>query len=220
MVEWTERIFSQSLRPALGAPALRYVAIVARRQTPPFGHEPNRRHYAPPWGVRARGEQHSQALWRVLHNRRHTARDVRRRVTGSMEQEHQVSKGWRYIWVVNNYCDLIMDLQQDCSISVMKRLNTGDMGNLKALSRTTSGMILQDLTSSRRWLWRMTSSEMLRRVAVVRTDVSEEPIASIIRVTRIDELGTMLGSVVSSSAILVTLMMEAIRCNIPEDGIL
>jgi hypothetical protein len=33
---------------------------------------------------------------------------------------------------------------------------------------------------------------MLRRVALVRTDVSEERIASIIKVTRIGELGTML----------------------------
>jgi hypothetical protein len=32
---------------------------------------------------------------------------------------------------------------------------------------------------------------MLRRVALVITDVSEEPIASIIRVTRICELGTL-----------------------------
>jgi hypothetical protein len=31
---------------------------------------------------------------------------------------------------------------------------------------------------------------MLRRVAIVRTDVSEELSASFIRVTRIDELGT------------------------------
>jgi hypothetical protein len=39
-------------------------------------------------------------------------------------------------------------------------------------------------------MWRMVSSEMLRRVALVRTDISEEPGASFIRVTRIDELGT------------------------------
>jgi hypothetical protein len=53
---------------------------------------------------------------------------------------------------------------------------------------------------------------MLRRVALVRTDVSEEPSASFIRVTRIGELGTTLAvtvtaSVVPTSTILVTLMM-------------
>jgi hypothetical protein len=38
----------------------------------------------------------------------------------------------------------------------------------------------------------MMSSGMLRRVALVRTDVSEEPSASFIRVTGIGELGTTL----------------------------
>jgi hypothetical protein len=38
----------------------------------------------------------------------------------------------------------------------------------------------------------MVSSGVLRRVALVRTDVSEELSASIIRVTRIGELGTTL----------------------------
>jgi hypothetical protein len=38
----------------------------------------------------------------------------------------------------------------------------------------------------------MASSGMLRRVALVRTDVSEELNASFIRVRRIGELGTML----------------------------
>jgi hypothetical protein len=37
----------------------------------------------------------------------------------------------------------------------------------------------------------MASSGMLGRVAVIRTDVSEELSASIIRVTRIGELGTL-----------------------------
>jgi hypothetical protein len=40
----------------------------------------------------------------------------------------------------------------------------------------------------------MASSGMLRRVALVRTDVSEELSASIIRVTRIGELGTTFDS--------------------------
>jgi hypothetical protein len=79
----------------------------------------------------------------------------------------------------------------------------------------------------------MVSSGMLRRVALVRTDVSEDLSASFIRVTRIGELGTtrceeILGtlhfqvflrsvrrllvtaSVVPSSQILVTLMKEAL----------
>jgi hypothetical protein len=80
----------------------------------------------------------------------------------------------------------------------------------------------------------MPSSGMLRRVALVRTDVSEDYIASIIRVTRIVERGTRLlvaANVVLNSPILVTLMMEstrssetlvltrATRCNMSEDGI-
>jgi hypothetical protein len=46
----------------------------------------------------------------------------------------------------------------------------------------------------------MPSSGILRRVALVRTDVSEEPSASIIRVTRIAKLGTTLANVVPSSS--------------------
>jgi hypothetical protein len=40
----------------------------------------------------------------------------------------------------------------------------------------------------------MVSSGMLRRVALVRTGVSEEPSASFIRLTRIGEIGTTLAS--------------------------
>jgi hypothetical protein len=50
---------------------------------------------------------------------------------------------------------------------------------------------------------------MLRRVVLVRTDVSENVSASLIRVTRIGELGATLA--VPSSPILVTLMKEELR---------
>jgi hypothetical protein len=71
----------------------------------------------------------------------------------------------------------------------------------------------------------MTSSEMLRRVALVRTDVPEELSASFIRVARIDELAKTLAvtsnrrtlrrllvtaSVIPISPILVTLMKDAL----------
>jgi hypothetical protein len=55
------------------------------------------------------------------------------------------------------------------------------------LNRITT---MQDLRFSQWWLWRMPSYEMLRHVALVKTDVSEERTASIIRAT-IGELGTL-----------------------------
>jgi hypothetical protein len=93
---------------------------------------------------------------------------------------------------------------------------------------------------SRRWLCRTASSGMLRHIALATADVSKEPSASIIRVTRICEPGTALVVIsnpthaakkyyiyyvylrsvlrllittkaVPSSKILVTLMMEALR---------
>jgi hypothetical protein len=94
----------------------------------------------------------------------------------------------------------------------------------------------------------MVSSGMLRRVALVTTDVSEELSASFIRVTRMGELETTLAvtsnrrmlrrntivtpSVVPSATILVTLMKEALSSsktsvltratgrNIPDDIVL
>jgi hypothetical protein len=79
----------------------------------------------------------------------------------------------------------------------------------------------------------MESSGLLRRVALVRTDVSKE-LRDSIRVTRIGELGTTqaVTSIVPSSPVLVTLMKEALfssetsvltkptRHNISEDAIL
>jgi hypothetical protein len=89
----------------------------------------------------------------------------------------------------------------------------------------------------------MASSGVLRRVALIRTDVSEEFSVSFIRVTGIGELGPTLAvasvrkllvtaNFVPSSPILVTLKMEALsssemsvltratRRNIPEGAIL
>jgi hypothetical protein len=59
----------------------------------------------------------------------------------------------------------------------------------------------------------MVSSGLLRRVALVRTDVSEEPGASFIRMTKIGELGTTGSSETS------VLTRSTLRNN-PEDTIL
>jgi hypothetical protein len=79
----------------------------------------------------------------------------------------------------------------------------------------------------------MASSGMLRHVALVRTDVSEELSTSFIRATRIGELRTTLAVTSNRRSMrLVTLMKEALstsetlvltratRRNNPEDGIL
>jgi hypothetical protein len=62
----------------------------------------------------------------------------------------------------------------------------------------------------------MASSEMVIRVTLVRTDVTEEFSASFIRVTRIGELGTL--AVTSNRR--TRRLTRATRRNIPEDGIL
>jgi hypothetical protein len=68
----------------------------------------------------------------------------------------------------------------------------------------------------------MASSGMLGHVAIIRTNVSNVHIASIIRVARIGELGTML-AVNSNQRTLrrntTSVLTKATQRNIPEDGI-
>jgi hypothetical protein len=59
---------------------------------------------------------------------------------------------------------------------------------------------------------------MLRRVALVRTDVSEEPGASFIRLTKIGELGTTQAATSNRTRLLV--LTRATWRNNPEDTIL
>jgi hypothetical protein len=61
----------------------------------------------------------------------------------------------------------------------------------------------------------MSSSGMLRRVALVSTDVSVECSVSTIRVTTIDELGTRMEKLRSSGTFIIA---TATRRNIPDDA--
>jgi hypothetical protein len=70
----------------------------------------------------------------------------------------------------------------------------------------------------------MVSSGLLRRVALRGTDISEECIASVMRATRIGELGTMLAVTINRMEAIpsseTSVLTRATMRNIPEDGIL
>jgi hypothetical protein len=90
--------------------------------------------------------------------------------------------------------------------------------------RESNSSAVYDLWLSRRWVGTILYSGMLCRLAVVKTDVSEELSAPIIRVTIIGELGITLAvylrserrllvtpNVVLSSSIFVTMMIEVLH---------
>jgi hypothetical protein len=100
------------------------------------------------------------------------------------------------------------------------------MGKLRALysvplflnGRVTSTM--QRLVSDRLHLRRMASFGMLRRVALVGTDVSEELTASIIRMTRIGELGTTLAVTSNRRTLRINTKLLVAACVVPSSPIL
>jgi hypothetical protein len=85
----------------------------------------------------------------------------------------------------------------------------GDYEECRLLGNKNPDLTSQE-THSRRTLWKMPSSGLLRRVALVRIDVSEERRASIVFI-RCVQRWLVNANVVRNSVILVTMMMEAIR---------
>jgi hypothetical protein len=155
---------------------------------------------------------------------------------------------WTWCWVHHVFFFLICSFHRNLASRVIPRyLAVLAYGTFVPLMKIGCCLIYLFVVNMYRFgfveFWRMVSYGMLRRVALERTDVSEELSPSFIRVTRISELGTtpavtsvprwlVTAGVVPSSPILVTLMKEALgssetsvltratRRNIPEDTIL
>jgi hypothetical protein len=87
-------------------------------------------------------------------------------------------------WVLSANCFSILD------ICTHMQFRLGWNGNCD-MTLVRYGTVLYVVWGSHGGDWRMLSSGILRRVALVRTGVSEERIASMIRVTRIGKLGTL-----------------------------
>jgi hypothetical protein len=111
--------------------------------------------------------------------------------SGGYEKFHSLRHG--AVLSVGSSCDLFQAALLSDYSSLLKKEATYSFETSVAFSGIHSvDWSLHDLfTSCRIVSWRMPSSEILRRAALVITDVSEEPSASIIRVIRIGELGTL-----------------------------
>jgi hypothetical protein len=95
----------------------------------------------------------------------------------SQKQLHRLHTSHRHL-KCNNSCIVLHRFHYHCVTWLYGKLQESRRGSYSETKNT----------------WRMVSSGMLRRVALVRTDVSEEPSASFIRVARIGELGTTLAA--------------------------
>jgi hypothetical protein len=102
------------------------------------------------------------------------------------------------LWYTSSSYCLISDLERNESKTlkmkgITRRVVAGsELWLYKHDKLRTDFYCLVRCQASWRWQWTMPSSGILHRVALVRTYVSEERSSSIIRLTRIGELGTTL----------------------------
>jgi hypothetical protein len=99
-------------------------------------------------------------------------------------------------WKVNKICTCKIwgfhsSDYEECHLLGYKTPVRTSGDTLRLSYRVQSVNAMKDLRFLQQWLWRMSSSGLLHHVALVRTDILEERIASVIRVTRIGELGTL-----------------------------
>jgi hypothetical protein len=107
-----------------------------------------------------------------------------------MNEVHKpIDREYNIVWIHRSHDKPFLT----CHITDLKFLNDSSvLLDYDSSRRMTTFINMYDLRFSWWWLWRMVSPGMLHHVVLVRTDVSEELSASLLRVTRIGELGKML----------------------------
>jgi hypothetical protein len=147
-----------------------YKAVYTRR----WQHSDNRLF----WRVRTRGPVRSQCFRRWFAHASVMRCDVTRFIAVVQSFSHTEHVQKKSSW--SNSFRLFRVPTAACSICFL------------VIWLTKSARKNYTLQCGQLWNRRMASSAMLRRVALVRTNVSEKLSASIIRVTRIDEIRTTL----------------------------